>query len=60
MSEVREVYDGKVYCENCGTVHLQKYAIHDEDLEWCVWCAELQDLIEPEQADLLIEETESL
>jgi len=58
MAEIQDVTDGKVYCENCGTIHHQKFAIIDGNREWCVLCALVNDLIEPEEADVLLEETE--
>jgi len=55
MVEIREVKeDGKVYCENCGTLHHQEWAVVDGHQEWCVLCAEVNGLIEPEEADRLL------
>lgn len=58
MVEIKDVTDGKVYCENCGTVHHQISAVVNGHEEYCVWCAEWLGLVEPEKADELIESTE--
>lgn len=57
MIEIREGREnGKVYCEHCGTLHHQKWYVIDGYLEWCVFCAETNGLIEPEEADELLKD----